>query len=629
MTDKFAKRTRLLNLRSRFDRLAAKQDLLIKEEVSIISDVSMAKYRIGLKSDVQAVLDELQSRAQSRSVGLFERLLTAIVHDVMPGEGTDVVLDLSMERGRPSLDIMVSNHGNLEDVMDGRGGSITNIISTGLRFIALSRLKHRRFIVLDEADCWLRPDKVPAFASVISQMSKEIGVQCLFISHHDPEFFREKASIVELKKVSGHIVVDSENVRTDGSFGGSKLTGEDADHALMSGVGIRYVRLVNFMSHEDSMIPLSPNVTAIIGDNDIGKSAVVSAIRAVSSNGGTDAMIRHGQDKFVVEVGLEEGNVLIYTRRRRGQNKTSYRLETEDGYVLHEEDNGKTVPEWVDDYLYIKKVNGMDVHIGHQKEPVFMIGNSVTGTSRANLLSLGKESSYVQEMILAYADDVKDDGRIIRSGEKRIAEVRGELEILSPIMSIEGKIERLIDRLNEISELDDKISDIQSKIAAIEKITKRMGFLERSISVLSNLGDAPEIRDVNAIIALGKKLSLMERRIVRLNNLPSVIGAPPEIKDVSKLVDMLNRADRAKKACASSVPMISSVPDLKPVSDIDRLISRLEAINRRREEVSSSIARDAEDAQRIDADMSLVINALGGICPVCEGSLSHSQTSGA
>ena len=65
---------------------------------------------------------------------------------------------------------------------------MANILSVGLRMFALTTLpeeRHRRFLVLDEQDCWLRPDLVPRLVKIIRDAGRALGFQVILISHHD------------------------------------------------------------------------------------------------------------------------------------------------------------------------------------------------------------------------------------------------------------------------------------------------------------------------------------------------------------------------------------------------------------------------------------------------------------
>ena len=57
----------------------------------------------------------------------------------------------------------------------------------------LDETKHRRFLVLDEQDCWLRPDLVPRLVKMVHDAGKALGFQVLMISHHDVALFEDYA----------------------------------------------------------------------------------------------------------------------------------------------------------------------------------------------------------------------------------------------------------------------------------------------------------------------------------------------------------------------------------------------------------------------------------------------------
>ncbi len=60
----------------------------------------------------------------------------------------------------------------------------------------LDESEHRRFLVLDEQDCWLRPDLVPSLVKIVYQAGKALGFQVLMISHHDAQVFQQYADRV-------------------------------------------------------------------------------------------------------------------------------------------------------------------------------------------------------------------------------------------------------------------------------------------------------------------------------------------------------------------------------------------------------------------------------------------------
>ncbi len=83
--------------------------------------------------------------------------------------------------------------------MRGQGGSVANVVSVGLRMFAITPLderRHRRFLVLDEQDCWLHPDLVPKPTRIVQEAGTALGFQVLMISHHDVSNFLRHADKV-------------------------------------------------------------------------------------------------------------------------------------------------------------------------------------------------------------------------------------------------------------------------------------------------------------------------------------------------------------------------------------------------------------------------------------------------
>lgn len=124
-----------------------------------------------------------------------ERNLSYALNEVL-GQDLRVVSSRDVQRGKVTISFGIEREGQPEDILTGQGGSVCNVISVGLRLIALSQLderEHRRFLVLDEQDCWIRPDLVPRLMAIIHSIARKLDFQVLVISHHEVNQFREYA----------------------------------------------------------------------------------------------------------------------------------------------------------------------------------------------------------------------------------------------------------------------------------------------------------------------------------------------------------------------------------------------------------------------------------------------------
>lgn len=153
---------------------------------------------------VTEALQILSDELFNETLSVIEHHLTEALQEILE-QPIKLVSDVTFKNKSAAVDFYIERDGNQEDILKGQGGSVANILSIGLRMFALATLdseKHRRFLVLDEQDCWLRPDLVPRLVKMVRDASRDLGYQVLMVSHHDQEVFREYADqIYEL--VSG------------------------------------------------------------------------------------------------------------------------------------------------------------------------------------------------------------------------------------------------------------------------------------------------------------------------------------------------------------------------------------------------------------------------------------------
>jgi len=383
---------------------------------AIEKNVGLAKARNLLKDDAKNVLDTLRQRVHHRTVGQYEQLLTALMSEVLPEQSKDraISITLSEVRDKTSMDFNVlRSDGALESIYDGNGGALTNVVSAGLRLIALhkAKLTLRQFLVFDEPDCWIAPSRVPDFYRVLSEASRSLGIQMVAIAHHDSSVFKEfDAHFVRLSPSENGISVDNDSTQWENGQ-----------------TGIRSIRLQNYRSHIDSFITLGPEVTVITGVNNLGKSAVIDALRAICYGEAGDDVIRHGEN--VAEVDIDLGvNHLVWKRNRKGNPKEVYQLVAYDGTLIREENKSRgAAPEWVEaiDVMGIGIVDNLDIQIAHQKKPVFLL--DLKPSERTGILSVGRESIWVDRMIASYGKINKDDRQTIRLGEERLTKLKEKL----------------------------------------------------------------------------------------------------------------------------------------------------------------------------------------------------------
>jgi hypothetical protein len=153
---------------------------------------------LAVADKVTAALEVLSEQLFKELLGVVETKITIALQEILD-QPIRLRADAEFKRGAATVDFWMEREGNREDVYRGQGGSVANILSVGLRMFALTTLdpaQHRRFLVLDEQDCWLRPDLVPKLVKIVQEAGRALGFQVIMISHHDLALFEQYADKV-------------------------------------------------------------------------------------------------------------------------------------------------------------------------------------------------------------------------------------------------------------------------------------------------------------------------------------------------------------------------------------------------------------------------------------------------
>lgn len=578
----------------------------------LTQDVAQAKARAGLHDEVQRVFQALQDRAHERSVGVFERLLSAILKDVLPEEG-QVRLLPQLKAGAPALDLALEKDGRLEDILDGNGGAVTNVICAGLRFAALSRTGNRKFLVLDEPDCWLKPERVPAFFRVVSQVSASSRIQTMFISHHSLDKFEGLCNVVELRQTP---------------------QGEVYAHALQPLVsdwpdddtpGIRAIELVNVRRHAHTVIPCFPGATALIGDNNLGKStAVVSALRAVGYGESDDTLIRHGEEECRIVVHLEQGKRIEMSRKVGRTPAVIYRLWQGTELVTEGRPAKRNqAPDWVVSTLGITRADELDVQLGNQKTPVFLLND--TASRRAQILSVGRESGHLRVLLKHYEDLRVQDRETVRQGEATLARLAYRQRFLSRVAPAQESVAQAASRSEVVLDTLDRLAQLRAVLERIEQLGAAVARSSRQAAVLAAVPQVPALRETASLQAALAKLETLRRR----TQVPPVPALPevPALRDNRPLLELgqkISVLSRRLRLLSGLPPLPQAVPQLSDPKPLEQWVSELQRRKAQQAQAAEQSVQVERELKAAEASLEQLKQSLGGHCPLCGSAFPES-----
>ncbi|MEX2389192.1 MAG: hypothetical protein WD534_15045 [Phycisphaeraceae bacterium] len=182
-------------VRNRVDRLVWSRQQLQGQAESTNKQLDDIRAYLGISDTVSDALRLLGDQLFRQLLDLLEGKLSIALQEILE-QPIRLHAEADFKRNAATVEFWVEHDGNREDILRGQGGSVANILSVGLRMFALTTLdttRHRRFLVLDEQDCWLRPDLVPKLVKIVHDAGRALGFQVLMISHHDASSFQQYA----------------------------------------------------------------------------------------------------------------------------------------------------------------------------------------------------------------------------------------------------------------------------------------------------------------------------------------------------------------------------------------------------------------------------------------------------
>jgi AAA15 family ATPase/GTPase len=598
------------------------------------------------------MLTALQEKMQRKAKGFFEDLLTELVTEVLPTESGKIILDLSVKNNKTSLDVLIEKDGKQESVFIDNGGALTNVISMGLRFIVLSRSANRRFLVFDEADAWIKPDNIPLFVKVVEELSVKLGIQVVIISHHDIEKFKGEARIIKLERNSTANIISSIEAP------GSEKTNNGA---------FKSIRLRGYKSHTNTLLELHPFVTVIYGDNNIGKSHISRAFNSIRNSDTVENNINHKAKFCRVEIVLEDNNTLYWEYHRSSKRRTKYKVVSKEGVDIEYSDEGGKAPVWINDFLFMDPINGLDVHIVDQKYPVYLIGDNISSFQRAEMLSLGSDNENVKFMIKHHNELIKEHQSNIRSAKKRLNYIERDLKVIRNLEVADSFIKKASTLSVELSANEESLQQISIVNKRLKKLKQRTGALLPVVGIESDLM-SPDLVNINLVNEIKQCLSkivhskksitsieLLEDRKVKpvvdlfdvvalrvssvaLLKLEANIDAISKIKDltdvpsVTELNDVTSIRETSLTIAALEKKLVvfkalpkkaSNTPELINIGPINDQRNAISKANRNIDTTKQKMEDSKVELSNVKKEESIFLDNIGHKCPICKQGINH------
>lgn len=297
---------------------------------------------------------------------------------------------------------------------------------------------------------------------------------------------------------------------------------------------ISRIELENFMSHRRTVIEPAKGLTVLVGPNNCGKSAVVSALQVLCENAQGDYMVRHDEKECRIVVETDDGHRIEW--KRRGTT-VSYTLDGQDVHRLRGD-----IPEELHALLRLPKVQAADnrepydIHFGLQKSPIFLLNEP--GSRAATFFASSSDAGKLIEMQARHREKARQANQDERRFSEQVGRLQVQITILAPVEDIQARVdqagrdyEALRVMLREMASMEDIREFISRHLATAEH-------RKAEVAALVNLAVPPILRNVapldDVIQAIETATKSASRETDRTNSLAS-LDEPPRMADTAVL----------------------------------------------------------------------------------------------
>lgn len=396
------------------------------------------------------------------------------------------------------------------------------------------------------------------------------------------------------------------------------------------------LKIKDFQSIKEAQVKVS-GFTVLVGRSNLGKSALVRAFRAATSNAPGDSFVRHGA-KYS-EVQIDGPDFTIEWRKGSGYN--DFKVNGEDFYSV----GAGGVPQPIID-LGFKKLSllggkeELEVQVTDQFQPLFLL--DAPGSVSAAALADAERADQLrlcQELAEKKRRDVRSEKKVrekdLDQVVKDLATLEGlhldELEL--KISSLSRDYESSLVALNTLKAYKDRLQTLDFNIQSLDRV----------ISSLPYLANTDDLNQLCAEITFMQRLDNTRRnsqliiekyqKVELVPNLPDMFDAFNVKDNLDNLHTLKARHDKLSNVISRITSITNQLKDgdlnLKPCDDLIQTLSSTHAIHSNYKKLQAELKAGISELNELkalqnDLDVKIKEEELKlSVCSECGQPLPH------
>jgi hypothetical protein len=401
---------------------------------------------------------------------------------------------------------------------------------------------------------------------------------------------------------------------------------------------LKTLHIQNFQAHADTRIEFSPNVTAIIGLNNHGKSAIIRSIQKVLRNEPEGAVfIRDYTNECVISIETDRGIVERVVKSDGSSDANAYTVNGVEFVKF-----SKTgIPEEVLDVLGCSSVQSFgdvefDLNFSNQLDPLFLMVGQGLPSIRGKVLGKMTGMDSIQRAIQMASADGKSLSQSLKEVSNRLRGIDLELDKYATLSETRAQFESLSETFYTYSKIDSDILVLTDLLFNIRKCISDAKAQKSLLSVLeTSFSDSlRELEEIQVTLGLCGALQEVCDEVAVLEVRSDLVV--PSLGDLERVNEELVALTMLMGNLDASSHLISLLDNRLELLDyefsfeeLDNVISdelvTLELHNNV-VDVTSAIGTLTDNVVMLDTDLFKAETELHeyqdklGVCPLCERS---------
>lgn len=411
------------------------------------------------------------------------------------------------------------------------------------------------------------------------------------------------------------------------------------------------VRIQNFQSLKDITFEPDPHVTTIIGESDVGKSAVMRALRLAFENTAPNGdYISFGAKNAIVSVWFDNGWKVVRTKGK----ENAYSIQLNDNKAEEFKNFGKEIPPEVKSVIGFQPITIGDddysINFSKQIGKHFLLGER--DSIKAKFIGQLSDVNLMDVVLSDINSSIRSEAQELKRTESDLEAANIEVKKFASL----GELERLKTLLDtQTKEIDDKtekwsaLSDIremllrgdESRVNLKRKIDKLEPRIALDVSTMTSL--SVELSSLKNLLtkstALGLEAEQLEsrRRVLDLAASLDVATLKELFNKSTRLNSLLakqqNQETRLEQLTLSSqrndILIELEIKDISALQEkkvkLTELLSKVRDVIAKRKGLTDRLEEAKALVSTLDEELVVLKKDIPDSCPYCGTTISEDQ----